>query len=112
MTRSPHLAAWSRDDFWKLATEHGRIPISTRRFVNDWLELALVDGRQTDLATSREARALVRDREVWLKRGRSRLENQRHLEMWSGAAGIAQLEYRWSIARRITNDILRGLSAA
>jgi len=108
--RSAQLAAWNRHEFWKLVMDHGRIPMPTRRFVNDWLQLSLVDGRPGDLASSEAARALIHDREVWLKRGRSRLEDERHLEMWSGAAGIAQMEYRWSIARRITNDILRGLT--
>jgi hypothetical protein len=110
--RTTHLSAWNLDEFWKLVTAHGSIAIPTRRFVNHWLQLALADGRPGDLATNDAARALIHDREVWLKRARSRLENQRHLEMWSGAAGIAQLEYRWSIARRITNDILRGLMSS
>jgi len=51
----------------------------------------------------------VRGREIWLKRGRSRSESRRHLEMWSGRAGLGRLDYRWPIARDITNDILRGL---
>jgi hypothetical protein len=98
-----------RKAFWELVTHIGRIPILTRRFVNAWLDVLFASRRLPDLASHQEARVLVRDREVWLKRGRSRFESQRHLEMWSGAAGIARLDYRWSIARRITNDILRGL---
>lgn len=107
--RSAELVAWDRNVFWELVTRKARIPIPTRRFVSDWLNVLLAGEQFPDLANCQEARALVRDREVWLKRGRSRFESQRHLEMWSGAAGIAQLEYRWSIARRITNDILHGL---
>jgi len=107
--RSAELVAWDRKAFWELVTRKGQTGIPTRRFVSDWLNVLLAGEQFPDLANCQEARALVRDREVWLKRGRSRFESQRHLEMWSGAAGIAQLEYRWFIARRITNDILHGL---
>jgi hypothetical protein len=107
--RSFELTAWDRGAFWELVMHSGRIPFPTRSFVNDWLDVLLGREHVPDLASSREARALVRDREVWLKRGRSRFESQRHLEMWSGAAGVARLDYRWAIARRITNDILHGL---
>lgn len=107
--RSAELVAWDRKAFWGLVTRKGRTPIPTRRFVSDWLNVLFAGDQFPDLANCQEGRALVRDREVWLKRGRSRFESQRQLEMWSGAAGVAQLDYRWSIARRITNDILRGL---
>jgi hypothetical protein len=104
------LAAWEREAFWRLVTGSSQIPGRTRAFVSVWLRTLFTDGQWRHLATSREARALVRDRETWLKRGRSRFESQRHLEMWSGVAGIARLDYRWPIARRITNDILRGFN--
>ena len=89
----------------------GWIPWPTRRFVNEWLDILLTGNTVPDLARDDEARSLVRARESWLKRGRSRFESQRHLEMWSGAAGLALLDYRWSVARRIVNDILHGLEA-
>lgn len=105
------LVAWCRDEFWQLVAGIGRIPWSTQRFVNEWLDVLLAGNRSPDLANNNQARSLVRDREAWLKRGRSRFESQRHLEMWSGAAGLAPLDYRWSVARRIINDILHGLEA-
>jgi hypothetical protein len=106
------LVGWDRKAFWELVTHHGRIPMPTRRFVNAWLDMLLAGGwAPPNLADHQEIGALVRDREIWLKRGRSRFESQRHLEMWSGAAGIAPLDFRWSIARRMTNDILLGLRA-
>jgi len=107
--RAADLVTWDQGDFWDLVIRNGRIPPPTWRFVDTWLKVLLSDRKLPDLANHREARALVRDREVWLKRGRSRFESQRHLEMWSGAAGVARLNYRWSVARRITNDILHGL---
>ncbi len=106
------LAVWDRGVFWRLLDQSHRIPLRTRAFVNTWLDLLLgEDQLLPDLADHQRAHRLVWEREAWLKRGRSRLESQRHLEMWSGAAGVAQLDYRWRIARRITNDILRGLGA-
>ena len=100
-----------RDEFWGLVTRIGRIPWSTQRFVNDWLDVLLACDTLPELARNERARTIVRDREIWLKRGRSRFESRRHLEMWSGAAGLAPLDYRWSVARRIVNDILHGLEA-
>jgi hypothetical protein len=109
MTRAAHLRNWDRSAFWSLVTDTGRIPGLTQAFVNDWLDLLLSGPSIPHLAQHKEARRLVREREVWLKRGRSRFDSPRHLELWSGAAGAYQLDYRWFVARRITNDILRGL---
>ena len=105
------LDGWDRAEFWQLVTGAGRIPWPTQRFVNEWLDLLLMDNAVPDLTSNNRARSLIRNRETWLKRGRSRFESQRHLEMWSGAAGLGLLDYRWSIARRIVNDILHGLEA-
>jgi hypothetical protein len=105
------LDGWDRDEFWRLVAKAGRIPGLTRRFVNDWLDVLLAAGTLPDLARDSQARSIVQNRESWLKRGRSRFESQRHLEMWSGAAGLAPLDYRWSVSRRIVNDILLGLEA-
>lgn len=103
------LRGWDRRDFWQLVTNVGRIPWPTQRFVNAWLDLALGAGVSAHLTDHPQARALIREREVWLKGGRSRFESRRHLEMWSGAAGLAPLDYRWRVARRIVDDIQRGL---
>lgn len=107
--RAAELAIWDQGDFWKLVTHNAQIPPMTRRFVDAWLRVLLSGRKPPDITVHGEARALVHDREVWLKRGRSRFESQRHLEMWSGAAGVARLDYRWPVAHRITNDILHGL---
>jgi hypothetical protein len=55
------------------------------------------------------ARRLVRKREEFLKGGRSRFLSKPHREMWSGASGAFQLDYRWWIAKRLVNDIIDGL---
>lgn len=81
----------------------------TRHFVDRWISLVLEGRDAATLATDEIARSLLYDREVALKRNRARLENQRALELWSGAAGASQLNYRWSVVKAITNDILLGM---
>lgn len=108
----PVFAAWDRRAFWALLEQGYRIPFKTKAFVDTWLDLLFKDSRSLpDLTDHEKARQTVQEREAWLKRNRSRLKNQRHLEMWSGAAGVGQLDYRWPVSRRITNDILRGFGA-
>lgn len=106
---SPWLPHWDQQAFWQLVHANGRIPTLTEQFVRRWLDLCISAGSPPDVATDATARALVREREIRLKRSRSRFESLRHRELWSGAAGIAPLDFRWRIAQRLTNDILYGL---
>jgi len=107
-TRTHDLDNWDRQAFWALVHSAGRIPVRTEGFVDRWLDQLLSHRDWPTLRQHEPARTLVRGREIWLKRGRSRFESRRHLEMWSGRAGLGRLDYRWPIARDITNDILRG----
>jgi hypothetical protein len=103
--RHADLAAWDRQRLLQIVRARGaRISRGTQLFVENWLELAKqgVDGEAT--------RELVHDRERALKRSMARLDNHRALELWSGAAGTAQLNFRWRIAQRILKDIHKGLS--
>jgi hypothetical protein len=111
IVRKRDLHAWDRKKFWELADQNGRIPYPTRDFVNRWLDLILSLKDFDGVAENDTARALIQEREYWLKRGRSRFENPRRLEVWGGASGTAQLDYRWRIANRLIRDILQGLSA-
>jgi hypothetical protein len=101
--------AWDRAAFWALLAEQGMVPIRTRSFVDTWLDMTLLGPGAPELAPNQEARTLVREREGLLKGERSRFKSQRHRELWSGAAGTSQLDYRWPVASRIANDIIRGL---
>ena len=100
---------WDRPAFWRLVEAYRSIPIPTRRFIDSWLDLLLQEGESGFPADHSVARRLVRHREVALKRGRSRFESPRHLETWSGSSGAYQLNLRWPVAQRITDDILLGL---
>jgi hypothetical protein len=107
--RSAH-ERWSIDSLWDLlASRHAHIPFNTRAFVSSWVMLVLGSDLE-HIADNERAQRLVREREISLKRGRARLVNPRSLELWSGASGSAQLNYRWPGTEIIVNDILTGLT--
>ncbi len=107
------LKDWDTEAFWTLLREQGvKVSIKTFRFVDEWLRHVLVSRNLVGLADERQVRQLIHHRESELKKGLARLENTRALELWNGAAGTGRLDYRWSEARQIANDILEGLGYA
>jgi uncharacterized protein DUF6361 len=108
--RATQLANWDRAEFWDLVLAHqARLPFPTRRFVDQWLDLVLASLGSGVTVNSQVSRQLIENREHQLKRGRSRLFNQRALEMWNEAAGMQRLEYRWPVVQQIVRDIVRSL---
>jgi hypothetical protein len=107
-SRENNLLDWDRHEFWMLIS-HLNVYLSTQKFVNDWLSLLLDGEGITNPIENDEMRSLVHFREYRLKGKRSRLENQRHLELWSGDAGTSQLDFRWRIGNQIARDIQHGL---
>jgi hypothetical protein len=107
--RRKSFQKWDVSAFWNLVVTHGRIPSLTRHFVNQWLGLVMGNGRVPDVIESKSAKKLVQDREVFLKRGRSRFLSKQHRQLWGGSAGSFRLDFRWWVARRLANDIIRGL---
>lgn len=109
--REAVFKTWDRNEFWEIIhREYGRMPIPTKRFIDSWWDLSLEAPEL--VADSSEARALIRRRERFLKKGQARLFSQRAREMWGGAAGTAQLDYRWgSGVRQIIQDIIQGLKS-
>ena len=107
--RGPGLSGWDRARFWQLVVTTGaRVTPQTRMFIDGWLGLVLTGDRAR--TTGASARQLVGTRERTLKRGLSRLDNPRTLELWSGAAGTGALDYRWRPTRVILRDIRQGLA--
>jgi hypothetical protein len=103
--------AVQRDDFWRFVFHSGaRVTAKTRRFLDQWFDVALEPGES--LATNTAVHQLIGDREQDLKRGLARLSNPRQLEIWGGVSGAGQLNYRWGTARVIINDIIDGLADA
>lgn len=106
--------AWNLNDFWatvegKALSRGSRIPRGTKRFVNSWLIL-LREARSSEVVTSEAARTLVKERERELKRGLARVDGGRALELFGGAAGANQMDYRWkATVITIVKDIHAGL---
>jgi uncharacterized protein DUF6361 len=108
--RADELAAWGRDDFWRVVhSTNPQIPLPTRIFVDTWLDLT----HSTETLTLRElprARRLITDRERAIKGGLARMFSAEALLRWSGAAGARQLDYRWNPqVQRLVSDIQVGL---
>ena len=107
--RQGALHDWDQADFWSLVTTHGRVPIQTRQFVQRWITILLSEGEIPRIEKDKRAREVIRRREIILKGGRSRFKSKQHRELWGGAAGNFQMDYRWWVTTRIANDIIEGL---
>lgn len=107
--RGAELAKWDRERFWQIVQSAGaRVAVPTRNFISSWWDLALQLPDTKSILLMRQARDLVLKRERYLKGKLARLENTRALELWNGAAGTGRLDFRWSQANIIINDILQG----
>lgn len=97
------LDGWDRPTFWSMLRRHNpRLAMPTQRFVDRWL-----DGldQSAEVEQDGEMRALVAERERQLKGGRARLINQAALDQWRGDSGLVRLDYRWSVAGRLLDDL-------
>lgn len=109
-SRRTVFSRWDRKKFWQIVRSgNPRIAHPTQLFVDRWIDLVISSNNLIELRKSNPARELIHSRERTLKRGLARLDNQRALEMWNGAAGTSQLDYRWRQAKTIVGDILEGL---
>jgi len=100
---------WDQAAFWTLVTKHGRIPAQTQSFVRRWINKLLGGKDLPRIEKDKKARSLVRSREKTLKGGRSRFTSKQHRDLWGGAAGNFQLDFRWWVTKRLVNDIIDGL---
>jgi hypothetical protein len=108
--RMSSFSRWDKTLFWNIVySVNPRVPLSTRMFIDQWLELALNPKKLPNIAEDSFSRDLIRTRERFLKRGQARLENRRALDLWTGAAGTGQLDFRWRIAWNHLQDIHEGL---
>ena len=103
------IGDWKPDGVWQVMRAQRRsLRYPTQTFVERWVEILTRNGPR-DVADSSNARTLVRDREVQLKRGHARLTNPRRLELWGGQSGTGLMAYRWGSAKLILKDIFDGL---
>lgn len=102
------IAGWKQGELWVLARGNDHfVGPRTQHFVEEWTRLALL--RRNNLADDAEARNLVRARERSLKGPRSRFDNRRALDQWSGESMAAPLSFRWRTARSLLQDLHAGL---
>ncbi|MYK69078.1 MAG: hypothetical protein F4020_05895 [Gammaproteobacteria bacterium] len=107
----PALGDWRLNGVWRVVRTQGRsLRYPTRDFVERWVENLKRGSARNVAADGSRARALVRDREIQLKRARARLTNPRRLELWGGESGTGRLTYRWGPAKRILKDVFDGLA--
>lgn len=102
------VRSWSLTQMYDLIKdqEHS-IGKPCRDFVQKWIHL--VGSRGKSLVDDPEARKLIKNREIRLKKKRSRFENKKMLETWSGKAGLYHLNYRWTGANVFLHDLYKGL---
>ncbi|TDC45575.1 hypothetical protein E1258_30180 [Micromonospora sp. KC207] len=84
--------------------------VKARQFIERWLD-AVTSGAAGDAAGDSTLRGLVSERERSVKKGQSRLVNDKLLRTWSGASGSRRLVFRWPQVRRILADIHDGCAA-
>lgn len=102
-----HLAlqSWDLDDLFQIVgTTSHNLTQSSRDFVRTWLEISLQSNKS--LERDQEAIDLLRQREQTLKRMKARLLHDAPLERWSGASGLARLDFRWAVARRYLGELV------
>ncbi len=106
----PGFKDWKPDGVWRFVSRQGvRLGYPTRRFVEDWVQELHRNGPEAITDIGSKARELVRNREISLKRNRSRFRSRRHLESWGGDSGTGRLDFRHWAAKRILRDIFEGL---
>jgi hypothetical protein len=109
--RKTAFISWDRQKFWSIVEASGqRVAPPTKLFINSWLDTAICSAKGETVTDNEKVRRLIHERERALKNSLARLDNQRALELWTGAAGSAQLNYRWPVTQRIISDILKGLA--
>ncbi|WP_431728920.1 DUF6361 family protein [Verrucosispora sp. TAA-831] len=107
------LKGWDRSGMWTLLVKKNpRIStnVKARQFIERWLD-AVTSGAAGDAAVDLALRDLVGEREQSVKKGQSRLINDKLLRTWSGASGSRRLVFRWPQVHQILTDIHDGCAA-
>jgi len=99
------IKQWDLDDLFRHVgnTSH-KLTGPSRDFVIGWVEIAARGA--PNLESDSQAIDLVHRRERGLKRAKSRLCHDAPLERWSGASGLARLDFRWKTARKHLGDLV------
>ena len=105
------LARWDRTAMWRrLRQTNPRLRTASIVFADRWHSLAMeLTQRPFDREENREARRLIRERELTLKGLRARLTYAEARDIRRGYPTSARLDFRWAPARQIAADILKPL---
>lgn len=99
---------WDLDEMWQIVREHNpRISPLTMAFVTTWVEACR---RPRSIPGDTELQRLIERREIMHKKAQARLAQDELLRRWTGASGLAPMNYRWNQVRRLVNDIIIGLA--
>jgi len=105
------LKDWRLEGVWSVVRAQGRSPgYHMQSFVHSWVDDLTRGEPEAIVQQDSNARALVRAREIQLKRNRARLASARHLELWGGQSGTDRLTYRWGATKQILTDVFDGLA--
>ena len=104
------LEEWGTDlsTFWTVVSNKGhQIGLRTTVFVDKWVRLLLT--HRESIFDQKDARTLIRGREIEKKGGNSRFTNERMQDQWRGSSGLTRMNYRWNIVQGYINDLDRAL---
>ena len=102
------LRSWELARLWDLTLDRGHsITARTMSFVEAWVHVAR--GSRAAAVEDPGVRSLIREREISLKRSKSRFTNRLALERWGGSSGLGRLTYRWSNVNTFLRDLHTGL---
>ena len=98
---------WPLTELWKLTLGKGHtITSRTQTFVSQWVQLVRTDLDR--LESHKDAVELVSNREIKLKKARSRFKNKRALDQWGGSSGTKQMNFRWPNVQVFLRDLQKG----
>ena len=102
--RAPGRRQVDLPELWQLLSAiESRHKANATVFVERWFAIA---EEPVGLADNSAAQETIRQREYEVKHRQARLSYDAALETWRGAAGVAQLSYRWPTAQRQLLDIV------
>ena len=103
--------SFNPSELWSfVAGQGGRLVARQQRFVEAWTRRVTKVG-PVAVVDDTPVRDLVRDREIALKRDRSRFTNESRLLDWTGHSGVGRFDFRWFRVRQLLTDLHRGLEA-
>ena len=107
--RQIELVEWSTrlDSLWLKLSKNANIPKGAREFVAKTIRIALTDPHK--FAEDPQIHDLIRQRELALKKSRSRFVNLEALKEWNSQGFGGQLSYRWRIAVSHLSDLADAL---